>query len=136
MQIALTVTAIESRDNKVVGAAVPALVAALGPGASSADTRGAILEALASIGMPAAEAVLDALEKARGVGKEKAGHRLALFEALERLGPKGWSEENEDRTKAWTYSDKEVYPDVRDAARRALRAIREGKPKSGARPGG
>jgi hypothetical protein len=141
LPVALSLVDIDPQDKRVTASALPVLVAALKPGAvssfssmarlSSIDQLAAekgieskVLDALAAVGAPSADALFKALDDAQGRGGDKSIHRKALLQAFVKLGRKAHSEENLEKLKFWTYPSKEIYPDVRQAAERAIIALK------------
>jgi WD40 repeat protein len=125
-QAAVLLARLEPSDRKVLKLVLPILIDGLKPEEGRPDTeKEQVLQALEAIGAPAGDALVDALEMARGKGAGLANHRKVLLQAIEKLGKKAFSEENVLRVRVFTVKDNEVYQDVRDAAARALGAMRK-----------
>jgi len=126
LQLALTVVALDVQEPGVLRVVLPILIAALKPGDGQAANEGQaaqILLTLGAIGEPAAAAVIEALENSRGTGAALANQRKALLLVIEKLGKKAHSEANVLRVKAFRSPAYEVFPDVREAASRAVAAM-------------
>jgi S1-C subfamily serine protease len=126
LDVAVTLGAIESMEDKVVEAVLPPLLAGLHPRVrkSGAPTTAQINKVLAAIGQPAVEAIFKLFGTLPYRGRDNIDHRQNLFVALEALGPGCKSKENYERVKSLRDREKrEGYKNVLAAAQRALKEM-------------
>ncbi len=120
---ALTLATLAPDDARVVAVVLPVLVAGLNPAEAGKDepTRARAVQAIGGIGEPAVAPLFEALDKALGTGADLANYRKALLQALGAVGKPAYSAENVAYLRR--FAGKERYPDVKEAAQRAIAAM-------------
>ncbi len=127
LQLGLTLGSVAPADEKVIRSAVPILIAGLKPGDGTtpqATSAEQIIPTLAGMGPTIVGPVLEALDKGRGPGLRLAEYRKNLLQTLERLGPRVNTDLTVERVRRYSDPAEELYPDVREAAGRAITAMK------------
>jgi hypothetical protein len=123
---ALVLSSINPTDPAIVQAVTPILIRGLHPDHLGQQAPSEVLlQAIQAVGSPTVDEIFKALDGSIGQrGAAAANHRKYLCQALEKLGPAAFSEFSVGRLKALTNPAKEIYPDVRMAAGKAIRAMK------------